>query len=172
MQRFENVIERVRNHELIQYRQGHANFMGYACGVEPGVLIPRTETGELVELIIKENKIKNPSILDIGTGSGCIAISLAKQIAHADVTAWDVSDEALRIARNNNSSLQTNVRFIKQDVLQVESNGLSATYDIIVSNPPYITPSEKREMEPNVLNWEPDLALFVPQEDQIGRAHV
>lgn len=105
-------------------------------------------------------------ILDVGTGSGCIAISLAKELPDALVTAWDVSREALSVARVNARKLQANVRFVECDVLacQVDKAGL---YDVIVSNPPYVTEAEKADMEPNVLQWEPSLALFVPDDDPL-----
>lgn len=105
-------------------------------------------------------------ILDVGTGSGCIAISLAKELPDALVTAWDVSPEALSVARANARKLQADVRFVECDVLacQVDEVGL---YDVIVSNPPYVTEAEKADMEPNVLQWEPSLALFVPDDDPL-----
>lgn len=105
-------------------------------------------------------------LLDIGTGSGCIAISLAKHIPQAVVTAWDVSEEALAIAGENNRELKAGVHFEKIDVLSAEPVG-DDQYDMIVSNPPYVTESEKNEMEPNVLDWEPGLALFVPDNDPL-----
>ena len=130
-----------------------------------GVLIPRPETAELVDLIVKENPDAR-RLLDIGTGSGCIAISLDKNLPDAKVDAWDISEEALAIARKNNEELDAQVTFRRQDVFSAD--GIQgASYDIIVSNPPYVTETEKTEMEANVLDWEPELALFVPDEDPL-----
>lgn len=133
--------------------------------VAPGVLIPRPETEELVEVMLREIP-SDARILDIGTGSGCIAISLSKAFPNAKVTAWDVSEDALCIARRNNDDLQASVCFVKQDVLAWRGGG-GQCYDVIVSNPPYITESEKQEMERNVLDWEPFSALFVPNNDPL-----
>lgn len=161
----ENILLRLRENEPIQYIRGIANFLGRSFHVAPGVLIPRPETEELVELVISENHQKAPRVLDIGTGSGCIAVTLSLEIPQARVTAWDVSEEALLIARNNNEELGANVFFEKRDVFaEVECN---QQFDCIVSNPPYVTESEKEAMEPNVLDWEPELALFVPDNDPL-----
>lgn len=161
----ENIIFRLQKNEPIQYIRGIAEFYGRQFRVAPGVLVPRPETGELVDLIIKENP-EAKSILDIGTGSGCISISLSKELPNAMVTAWDISEEALEIARWNNERLSGRVVFERQDVL---SDIVSDTqrYDVIVSNPPYVTEKEKADMEPNVLEWEPELALFVPDDDPL-----
>lgn len=161
----ENIIFRLQKNEPIQYVRGKASFLGWEFQVAPGVLIPRPETGELVELIIKENS-GAPHILDIGTGSGCIAISLAKFIPGAVVTAWDISEEALSIARQNNKALETQVLFERRDIFS-EDCCPDIFYDVIVSNPPYVRESEKKLMEPNVLEWEPAQALFVPDEDPL-----
>lgn len=161
----ENILLRLRENEPIQYIRGVANFLGRPFHVAPGVLIPRPETEELVELIISENHLKAPLILDVGTGSGCIAVSLSLEIPQARVTAWDVSEEALLIARCNNEELGANVSFEKRDVFaEVECK---EPFDCIVSNPPYVTETEKEAMEPNVLDWEPELALFVPDDDPL-----
>lgn len=161
----ESIVERLKKNEPIQYIQGRANFYGSMFRVAPGVLIPRPETEELVDLIVKESAT-GVRLLDIGTGSGCIAISLSKHIPGAEVTAWDVSENALAIARQNNQELKTKVNFEKVDIFSTEFSG-DRRYDIIVSNPPYVTESEKNEMEPNVLDWEPGLALFVPDNDPL-----
>lgn len=161
----ENILVRLQKNEPIQYICGVAHFCGIPFEVAPGVLIPRPETAELVELIINENP-GAPSVLDIGTGSGCIAISLSRQLPEADVTAWDVSDEALAIARRNNERLRTTVCFEQHDVLSYEG-GPDDAFDVIVSNPPYVTEGEKQEMDANVLDWEPALALFVPNDDPL-----
>lgn len=162
----ENILLRLHNNEPIQYIHGVASFLSRSFYVAPGVLIPRPETEELVELVIKENQGQPQRILDIGTGSGCIAISLSLSLLKADVRAWDVSEKALRIATKNNIKLQASVTFEKKDVL-VDNIDCCQQFDIIVSNPPYVTESEKAEMEPNVLDWEPELALFVPNDDPL-----
>ena len=159
----ENIIFRLQKNEPIQYIRGVAEFCGRNFKVASGVLIPRPETAELVELIVEENPNAR-RLLDIGTGSGCIAISLSKSLPGARVDAWDISEEALTIARKNNEELDAQVTFCRQDVFSADGMQ-SGSYDIIVSNPPYVTETEKREMEANVLDWEPELALFVPDED-------
>lgn len=161
----ENIIIRLQKNEPIQYIRGFAEFCGRKFKVAPGVLIPRPETAELVELIVKENP-EARRILDIGTGSGCIAISLDKSLWKAEVEAWDISGEALAIARQNNEALDAHVTFVQRDVWSEECEAEGA-YDIIVSNPPYVTEAEKGEMEANVLEWEPEQALFVPDEDPL-----
>mgnify|MGYP000005161138 FL=1 len=161
----ENIIFRLQKNEPIQYIRGIAEFCGRNFKVASSVLIPRPETAELVDLIVKENPDAR-RLLDIGTGSGCIAISLDKNLPDAKVDAWDISEEALAIARKNNEELDAQVTFRRQDVFSAD--GIQgASYDIIVSNPPYVTETEKTEMEANVLDWEPELALFVPDEDPL-----
>ena len=155
----------MQDFEPIQYVQGTARFLERSYHVAPGVLIPRPETEELVEVMLKEVP-SGARILDIGTGSGCIAISLSKMLPDAKVTAWDISDTALRIARRNNEALQASVCFVQRDVLAYVP-GSGERYDVIVSNPPYVTESEKQEMERNVLDWEPFSALFVPDNDPL-----
>lgn len=164
-QELEDILQRLSRFEPLQYIEGRTLFLGRELLVAPGVLIPRPETEELVELMLKEIPA-DARILDVGTGSGCIAISLAKELPDALVTAWDVSPEALNVARANARKLQADVRFVECDVLacQVDEVGL---YDVIVSNPPYVTEAEKADMEPNVLQWEPSLALFVPDDDPL-----
>lgn len=164
-QELEDILQRLSRFEPLQYIEGRTLFLGRELWVAPGVLIPRPETEELVELMLKEIPA-DARILDVGTGSGCIAISLAKALPDALVTAWDVSPEALSVARANARKLQADVRFVECDVLacQVDEVGL---YDVIVSNPPYVTEAEKADMEPNVLQWEPSLALFVPDDDPL-----
>lgn len=161
----ENILARMQKNEPIQYVLGTAMFCGMPFDVAPGVLIPRPETEELVDLVVRENP-GSSHILDMGTGSGCIAISLSKKLPEAKVTAWDISDEALVIARRNNDKLQATVRFEQQDILSYRSDS-EAVFDVIVSNPPYITDSERQEMDANVLEWEPAQALFVPDGDPL-----
>lgn len=162
----ENIISRLQKNEPIQYIRGFVDFGGNMFRVAPGVLIPRPETVELVNCIVEENELASPRILDIGTGSGCIAVSLAKKMPGASVTAWDVSDEALDIAKQNSDALGVQVKFEKQDALSKQID-ISEQYDVIVSNPPYIPESEKKDMHLNVSDWEPELALFVPDEDPL-----
>lgn len=165
----QHIIKRLQHNEPIQYILGTTLFAGLMFHVAPGVLIPRQETEELIMAIVRENELQQkPNILDIGTGSGCIAISLSKAFPNAKVEAWDVSEEALIQARNNNDNLHTNVQFNKVDILSVNAEYMANdTYDIIVSNPPYIANKERADMQRNVLDWEPELALFVPDNDPL-----
>ena len=161
----DSILFRLRRFEPIQYIQGYARFLGRSFKVATGVLIPRPETEELVELITKEVS-PDLRILDIGTGSGCIAISLSKELSSAIVSAWDISTDALSIARFNNDNLQASVQLEQRDILTyIPQDG--ERYDVIVSNPPYVTEAEKSDMEQNVLDWEPALALFVPDADPL-----
>ena len=161
----ESILSRLCNFEPIQYVQGTARFLGRTFRVAPGVLIPRPETEELVERMLEEVAPAS-RILDIGTGSGCIAVTLSKELPEAEVTAWDISGEALAIAGDNNRLLQTSVQFVQRDVLTYQPVE-GECFDVIVSNPPYVTETEKNEMDANVLDWEPGLALFVPDEDPL-----
>ena len=161
----ESILSRLCNFEPIQYVQGTARFLGRTFRVSPGVLIPRPETEELVERMLEEVAPAS-RILDIGTGSGCIAVTLSKELPEAEVTAWDISGEALAIAGDNNRLLQTSVQFVQRDVLTYQPTE-DEYFDVIVSNPPYVTETEKKDMEPNVLNWEPSGALFVPDSDPL-----
>ena len=155
----ESILSRLCNFEPIQYVQGTARFLGRTFRVAPGVLIPRPETEELVEGMLKEVAPVS-RILDIGTGSGCIAVTLSKELPEAEVTAWDISEEALAIAGDNNHLLQASVLFVQRDVLTYQPVE-GECFDVIVSNPPYVTEIEKRDMEPNVLNWEPSVSIGV-----------
>ena len=161
----EGILSRLCNFEPIQYIQGTSIFLGRVFKVAPGVLIPRPETEELVEMMLGEIA-SDARILDIGTGSGCIAVSLSKELSGAKVTAWDISEEALVIARRNNEALQASVHFVLCDVLACRCSS-EECYDVIVSNPPYVLEKEKQEMERNVLDWEPFSALFVPDTDPL-----
>ena len=161
----ESILSRLCNFEPIQYVQGTARFLGRTFRVAPGALIPRPETEELVERMLEEVAPAS-RILDIGTGSGCIAVTLSKELPEAEVTAWDISGEALAIAGDNNRLLQTSVQFVQRDVLTYQP-AEDEYFDVIVSNPPYVTETEKKDMEPNVLNWEPSGALFVPDSDPL-----
>lgn len=166
------ITQRLLTGEPVQYVLGEAEFGGRTFHVEPGVLIPRPETYELCQWIMEEGRGKkeegrNTSILDIGTGSGCIACTLAAELADAEVTAWDISDDALRIATENAKRTNVHVSFEKVDVLNtslLNRERPAMGLDIIVSNPPYICNKERATMERNVLEHEPELALFVPDD--------
>lgn len=159
------ILKRLVKHEPIQYITGEARLHGMEMKVTPDVLIPRPETDELVDIIVSDaGETEDLRVLDIGTGSGCIAIALARSLRFPTVTAVDISDAALAVARENASNLKANVSFIKEDILTVSPEGI---FDIIVSNPPYIDESEKSGMEPNVLDYEPKIALFVPDDNPL-----
>lgn len=164
-EKVKSILQRLEKYEPIQYIEGKKYFSGREFFVRQGVLIPRPETEELVELAAQACK-PNAKILDIGTGSGCIAISLAKKLPEADVHAWDISEAALEVAKQNNEQLSASVHFEQHDILTYQATGEEA-FDLIISNPPYITESEKAEMETNVLAWEPSIALFVPDNDPL-----
>lgn len=163
-ERIADIIVRLRRHEPLQYIVGHARFHGHQFKVTPAVLIPRPETEQLVDLIIDENEGSDLRVLDMGTGSGCIAISLARALKFAQVDALDVSRDALAVARENAQALKVKVRFFESDMLAPQP---AARYDIIVSNPPYICWSERETMERNVKDYEPGQALFVPDNDPL-----
>ena len=157
-------IKRINSHEPIQYILGEADFFGRVFRVTPEVLIPRPETELLVhEIITHAKSIDKPTVLDIGTGSGCIAISLALEMP-CNVHAMDVSLNALNVAQENAASLKAPVKFYQQDVL---SEPITEKFDLIVSNPPYISQQEKQHMKPNVLNYEPHTALFPLGDDPL-----
>ena len=170
----EKIMQRLEKGEPVQYIIGVADFCGRQFQVAPGVLIPRPETAELCRMIIAESAQKGQSplcdILDIGTGSGCIAITLALEMPEAKVTAWDISDDALRIASENAKQLGASVTFEHHDVLDSSLFTLHSSlplWDLIVSNPPYICNKEADGMAQNVLDYEPHLALFVPDDDPL-----
>ena len=160
-----SIMLRLEKGEPVQYIIGVADFCGRQFQVAPGVLIPRPETSELCRWTISCRKEAEEKILDIGTGSGCIAITLALEMPEAKVTAWDISDEALSIAKKNANNLDAQVIFEEKDALNLQKE--SGQWDIIVSNPPYIKPQERDEMAKNVLDYEPQLALFAPKDDPI-----
>ena len=188
--KIEEIVERLQKAEPVQYILGETDFAGRTFHVEPGVLIPRPETAELCQWIEEDYKAKEHPrksisdkddssqrcILDICTGSGCIAITLALDIEDSMVEGWDFSEEALRIAQDNVKALNAkNVKIAHHDALNL-TNGMKAVnksisndekWDVIVSNPPYICEKEKKDMEKNVLEHEPDIALFVPDEDPL-----
>lgn len=161
----EKILKRLLEHEPIQYIIGETRFHGMHLKVTPDVLIPRPETDELVDLVIDEFQHRSDlKVLDIGTGSGCIAIALARNLKFSKVTAIDFSAKALKVARENAEALKTKITFIHADI----NNWNSLTsYDIIISNPPYIESREALEMEPNVLLYEPHCALFVDDNNPL-----
>jgi release factor glutamine methyltransferase len=163
----QKALERLKNHEPIQYILGETEFFGLPFEVNSSVLVPRPETEELVEWIIESIEPgKSLRILDIGTGSGCIAISLARHLPDTFVSAWDVSPQALETAKNNATKNGVAVSFEQKDVLRITSDQIEQ-FDIIVSNPPYVRDSEKELMKENVLSHEPHLALFVKDHDPL-----
>lgn len=188
--RLEKIMQRLEKSEPVQYVLGAEWFAGRLFDVAPGVLIPRPETEDLVKWACDEAKEKekednskeergkeekevskkgeeapHPSILDIGTGSGCIAITVALALPQARVTAWDISTDALAIAAGNAHRLGASVRFEHQDALSAPDD--EERWDVIVSNPPYICDRERADMSDNVLSYEPELALFVPDNDPL-----
>lgn len=186
--RLEKIMQRLEKSEPVQYVLGAEWFAGRLFDVAPGVLIPRPETEDLVKWACDEAKEKednskeergkeekevpkkgeeapHPSILDIGTGSGCIAITVALALPQARVTAWDISTDALAIAAGNAHRLGASVRFEHQDALSAPDD--EERWDVIVSNPPYICDRERADMSDNVLSYEPELALFVPDSDPL-----
>lgn len=188
--RLEKIMQRLEKSEPVQYVLGAEWFAGRLFDVAPGVLIPRPETEDLVkwtcdeakekekednskeergkeekEVSKKGEEVPHPSILDIGTGSGCIAITVALALPQARVTAWDISTDALAIAAGNAHRLGASVRFEHQDALSAPDD--EERWDVIVSNPPYICDRERADMSDNVLSYEPELALFVPDSDPL-----
>ena len=161
-------VKRLHSGEPVQYVTGMARFGDLLLKVSQAVLIPRPETEELVQKICaswpNEKRIR---IWDIGTGSGCIAIALAKQFPNAEVIAFDVSEEALQIAKENAESNGAKVTFVHDDVLNPTSDYFTQPVDLVISNPPYVCDSERAAMEANVLDWEPEKALFVPDDDPL-----
>lgn len=162
--RFRRILQDLKKSRPIQYILNKADFYGELFEVNESVLIPRQETEELVDLIIKTHATSSHlKVIDVGTGSGCIPIILSKYLNQAQVTTVDISKEAIHIARKNAQSLGEPVHFINADILEWDYIFSDQQYDIIVSNPPYITPNEKRQMQQNVLAYEPELALFVEE---------
>ena len=165
-EKFQKAILRLQNHEPIQYIIGETEFYGLPFKVNTHTLIPRPETEELVEWILSEFPPSGArGILDIGTGSGCIAISLAKNLPNAKISALDISEEALKIAEANAKLNKVEVNFFQTDILAAET--LPKQYDVIVSNPPYVRELEKKQMQQNVLKYEPHSALYVKDEDPL-----
>lgn len=166
--RLRDAIDRLAGGEPIQYILGETDFRGLKLRVAPGVLIPRPETAELVGWILDDFPSETLRVLDVGTGSGCIALALAGEKAEAEVWGLDISPAALGIARENGESNRLNVQWIEADILDEGGwSQLPSALDCIVSNPPYVMEKERAGMRPNVLEHEPALALFVPDDDPL-----
>ena len=164
--KIDKVVEKLKKSRPVQYIFNEARFHGHDFYVDGSVLIPRPETEELVDIIVDENGLSDLSVLDAGTGSGCIAISLALALKFPEVTAVDISEKALEVARRNAAALNArNIDFVCCDMLDMPVE--VGKYDIIVSNPPYIAESEKAGMDRNVLDYELSGALFVPDDDPL-----
>ncbi len=165
-QKIDPVIERLKKFEPIQYILGETEFFGLKINVSPAVLIPRPETEELVKLVLEKNNKHDARILDVGTGSGCIALALKHHLKDAEVSGVDISEMALEVAQKNAKLNKLQVNFFKANILCWQDYNWE-NYDIIVSNPPYIKESEKAQMQRNVLDFEPEEALFVPDENPL-----
>ncbi len=161
-----SIVDRLKKYEPIQYILGQTIFYGLKIKVNPSVLIPRPETEELVDWILKSSLPENCKILDIGTGSGCIALALKKNLPNSKILAIDVSEEALKTAKNNAAENDLEVNFYEADIINPDKIKLDR-FDIIVSNPPYVREIEKNKMNNNVLHFEPELALFVSDDDPL-----
>ncbi len=162
----QGIIGRLQKGEPLQYIEGKAPFCGMEFAVNSSVLIPRPETAELVDWIVCEHATQQPRILDLGTGSGCIAIALSKQLPQATIEACDISAEALTVAKENARTNEAPVSFFAHNMLNLDTP-LPHSYDILVSNPPYIRQSEAADMSIQVTEWEPHTALFVPDDDAL-----
>lgn len=165
--RVREIVERLKRSEPIQYILGSTCFYGLTLEVTPAVLIPRPETEELVDWIVTGRKVPPSSLLDVGTGSGCIALALAKAFPKCTAEGCDISEDALAVARRNGRKTGVPVRFFQADILRWQKFPGWEKQDLIISNPPYVTISEKKEMEENVVGFEPGGALFVPDEDPL-----
>jgi release factor glutamine methyltransferase len=165
----ETIISRLLTHEPLQYVLHEAWFCGLKFYVDKNVLIPRPETEELVEWIISDCKfpIDTLDVLDIGTGSGCIAVALKRRLGRAEVWSCDKSEAALRIAIQNAATMNVDIRLLQIDFLSVQERNKLPSFDIIVSNPPYIPEKDRSTLSPNVLQYEPAAALFVPDNDPL-----
>ncbi|MEI7422328.1 MAG: peptide chain release factor N(5)-glutamine methyltransferase [Prolixibacteraceae bacterium] len=161
------IVNRLLNHEPIQYIIGETEFYGLKFTVSPGALIPRAETEELVDWIIREEGSKAKSLLDIGTGSGCIPIAIDKNTRMELIEGWDISEDALKLAKHNAVRNNSKVKFSLQNIFQPTGIAASARWDVIVSNPPYVLMEESALMEKNVVDYEPHVALFVPDHDPL-----
>ena len=166
-QQYTGALTKLQTGMPLQYVLGHAWFMGRQFRVDGNVLIPRPETEELVQWIADDHRNKNLAILDIGTGSGCIPVSLKLELPESIVTTCDISEEAIEVARKNARLLGADLEFLRGDFLSHVFRRQLPHYDVIVSNPPYIPIAEKESLDKNVRDFEPELALFVPDEDAL-----
>jgi release factor glutamine methyltransferase len=166
-ERLPGILNQLQTGQPLQYILGHTEFYGLKFEVNSNVLIPRPETEELVSWIIENANSSPINILDIGTGSGCIAITLKHELKQSTVSAIDISTGALETAKRNATNNQVEVNFIHADILAHENLQLNEKLDVIVSNPPYVTETDKRQMHTNVTDFEPHSALFVPEEDPL-----
>ena len=164
--RFHWALEELKQQCPIQHIIGYTDFCGCRIHVSPNVLIPRPETEEMVKWIVESGKwkVENGKVLDLCTGSGCIAIALKKAFSQADVTAVDVSPKAIEIAQQNARNNRTEINFLQADILASTSHFPLSTFHLIVSNPPYVMERERAQMQRNVLDYDPELALFVPDD--------
>ncbi|MCG6187492.1 peptide chain release factor N(5)-glutamine methyltransferase [Maribellus maritimus] len=165
-EKMEEIVTRLKTFEPIQYILGETEFYGLQLKVNPAVLIPRPETEELVQWILQTNKLTSPVVLDVGTGSGCIALALKKELPAATLTAIDISETALETAKENAKINRLDIQLLNCNILNWEGQKWEQ-YDIIVSNPPYVRTMEKEKMQANVLDYEPELALFVSDADPL-----
>ena len=160
--KIKNIVDELKQYKPIQYIFKKTEFYNCIIKVSEDVLIPRPETEELLHWVIKDSFKKESRILDIGTGSGCIAIALAKNIPDSTITATDISEKAIETAQYNAIQNNVEIKFYQADIFHMSEDFPPGKFDILVSNPPYVREFEKKEMKPNVLKWEPPLALFVP----------
>ncbi len=165
-EKLNDIIDRLKKIEPVQYITGKTFFYGNEFIVNPSVLIPRPETEELVQWVVELTENKKQNILDIGTGSGCIAISIKENLPEADVYATDISELALDVAIRNSKKLKQQIHFAQSDILQSE-NLFNIQFDIIISNPPYISEAEKLSLDKNVIEFEPHEALFATGDDAL-----
>ncbi len=161
------IVDELRTNKPIQYILGETEFHGLLIKVDKNVLIPRQETEELVSIIIKNNNHNNPKILDVGTGSACIAIALARNIKGAELIAMDVDPGAISIAKKNARNNKVDIEFLTESLFDFKTIPGEKKLDILVSNPPYVTESEREQMAPNVTEFEPGIALFVANNDPL-----
>ncbi|MBQ8704116.1 MAG: peptide chain release factor N(5)-glutamine methyltransferase [Bacteroidales bacterium] len=165
--RFHWALEDLKSHRPIQHIIGHTDFCGCRIKVSPDVLVPRPETEEMVQWVMEGDQQREGRVLDLCTGSGCVAIALKKGCPEAEVTAVDISEKALAIARRNAESNGVEVRFVQGDVIDEAFHVPLSSYRLIISNPPYVMERERAAMQPNVLDYDPALALFVPDDDPL-----
>ena len=165
--KIKNIVDELKQYKPIQYIIKETEFYNCRISVSEDVLIPRPETEELVDWIIQDLKNEKIEILDIGTGSGCIAIALAKNLSSSRVTAIDISPNAIEIAKSNAIANKVEIKFQEVDLFDIQKELQVTKFDVIVSNPPYVRECEKTMMKPNVLNWEPQISLFVPDDNPL-----